>query len=540
MIIISCLKTKISKYTACGAKKALIFLLFLLVFGFSPANAQSKYRYIVFFAQSLNIPQSVINRIMASNYFSLTIPIDSAEIIPNNIAELIASGKGEPALSFKPEPLFPLVSSVYGPAGYTPDRQDILSDYFKNNISEFKSKMNMDNFGLFLKSGEVSNDLLLFFNQNKFIWANASNTADNIYGAYKINGMNTFAVYKNLPNNSGDIMKWLEARKESIIPVILTERQLNDIVFMTSLINIFEKSQYIKPAIPLYINNVEKEKFVVKNNVSFSNPQFNSNIMDKLNSAADVIHKYKSMKGYSQTSYKNAQSEFLILSNYQLLYGVESKNPENLRAFSAIHDNVLKFVGISMLTDAEMDTMKKNISVYENKGEDSEISADIVRINGGISIANNELIKNISVISANSNIQISIKFNTESWDSAISFIDVYIDMNNIDGLGSIVMLKGVKGFLDSANGWEYAVRIYRNRALLYRDSQNGQVLLGEFAVQNNTVRINRFIRGNPANWAIQAIAVDSSGTNNAVIDFLGSSKGKSKKDILLSVPLEIP
>ncbi|MDR3049860.1 MAG: hypothetical protein LBV16_08525 [Elusimicrobiota bacterium] len=521
-------------------KKLLISAMFLFLI--SPlANAQSKFRYIVFFAQTSNIPQPVINKILASNYFCLSVPIGVSDALPNNIEELIASGKAEAALSFEHEPLLPIASSVYGPVGYTPDKQDIFVDYFKSGIEAFKNKMNQDRFGLYLKSGDISSDFLTFFAQNKFVWANTSNIAENIYGTYRISGMNTFSVYKNFPSNSNDVMKWLGARNEFVIPVLLTERQLNDTAFMSYIIDLFDKSLYIKPIAPLYLSNVEKESFAVKTNVSFSQLELSGSAMEKLNSAADMIKKYRNMPGYSQVAYKNAQSEFLALLDYQLLLGVESRNPEYTRLFSAIHENVLKFMGISIMTDADKEKMQKNIAVYENTGEESLISADIWSISGGISVASDDLIKGITIVSsAQEGVKITLKFGAADWNNTIAFIDLYIDINNVDGLGSTAMLKGVKGFLDSNNGWEFAVRIYKNRALLYRDTPNGPALLGEFLVKNNAVIINKFLKGNPRNWAVQAVAINTSGGDNKVIDFLGSGNTKTKKEILSATPIEIP
>ncbi|MDR3243251.1 MAG: hypothetical protein LBT79_00720 [Elusimicrobiota bacterium] len=517
-------------------KKTLILTSILLIFALTSAYAQSKFRYIIFFAQTANIPQPVINKILNSNYFVLTIPIDASENLPTNIEELIASGKGEISMSLKPEPLLPMASSIYGPSGYSPDRQDIFTDYFKISIDEFKSKTNADRFGLFLKSGEISNEFMFLFGQNKFVWVNSLNTPGNMHGAYKINGMNTFALYKNFPTNSNDVMKWLSSTNESVIPVLLTDKHLSNAALMSYLVELFDKSLYIKPASPLYLNDKEKEKFSLRNNVVFSKTKISPSIMEKLASAADVIRKYRNMSGYSQVSYKNAQSEFLMLNDYQLLSGVESKSVESKRTFDAIYDNIFKLLGAAMFSDSEMEKM----SVSVNTGEENQIIADIWQIDGGISVANSDLIRNLSVISSENSIKVSLKFDTEDWNGDISFVDIYIDMNNIEGLGSTVMLKGIKGFLDSNNGWEYAVRMYKDRALLYRDSPDGSVLLGEFPVRNNSVNINRFIRGNPRNWSVQAVAVNSSSGDNEVIDFLGKSNRRAKKDILTSAPLEIP
>jgi len=44
------------------------------------------------------------------------------------------------------------------------------------------------------------------------------------------------------------------------------------------------------------------------------------------------------------------------------------------------------------------------------------------------------------------NIEIRFSFGQGMWDEKIVFIDFYIDLNNIDGMGSTTMLAGVNGF----------------------------------------------------------------------------------------------
>jgi hypothetical protein len=184
----------------------------------------------------------------------------------------------------------------------------------------------------------------------------------------------------------------------------------------------------------------------------------------------------------------------------------------------------------------EADSYSKKANLY---AQDAPLTADISAVSNGISVASVDIIKGLNISAEGNSIRISIRFASDRWDDNVSFVDVYIDMNSIDGLGSTSMLKGIKGFLESENGWEYAVRIYSNRALLYRDSPDGQFLLAEFPVNNAAVNINRFIKGNPQNWAVQAIAVKTNANINEPIDFLGKSV-RPKKDILANQPFELP
>jgi hypothetical protein len=50
-------------------------------------------------------------------------------------------------------------------------------------------------------------------------------------------------------------------KHESVIPVLLTKKYLQNVKFMEYLIDFFDSSRYIKSAIPSYITEVEKIYF---------------------------------------------------------------------------------------------------------------------------------------------------------------------------------------------------------------------------------------------------------------------------------------
>lgn len=520
---------------------AAIFLSALLPADAAPAqNISHPHRYIVFFAQSPRIPQNVINKILNSTYFCLNIPLMPNETLSDNIGELIASGKAEISLSLQPEPIWTAVYSIYDKNAET---QDMLSYFVKYNAESLKNKFKTGKFGLYLKSGALNSEMPVPLSQNKLLWVNASNLKSG-RGIYKINGMPVFSVYDDMPASQNEFMKWLSAKKESVIPAVLTEKHLNSLDFMSYLIDLFDKSQYIKPASPLYITDSAKNLMINPDaSVSFNGIDLNPYINEKLYSAVDALKKYRNIGKYSETSYRGAQSELLILFDYQLLSAVKAGREDAKRTFETTYDNLFRYLGFVSISESELEALRKEADPYSKNtnlyAQDTPITADISAVSNGINIASADIVRNLTVVSEGNSVRISIRFATDGWDSNVSFADIYIDMNSIDGLGSTSMLKGIKGFLESENGWEYAVRMYANRALLYRDSPDGQTLLAEFPVSNGTVNINRFIKGNPQNWAVQVIAVKTNSNINEPIDFLGKS-GRPKKDILANQPFELP
>ncbi|MDR1523611.1 MAG: hypothetical protein LBS29_06695, partial [Endomicrobium sp.] len=82
-------------------------LLFLSLTSFSAEN-----RYIVFFAETSDILNAVIDKITLSNRFCMVVPQDSRAIIPENLEKLVSVGKIELALSLDPEPILPVLAEI--------------------------------------------------------------------------------------------------------------------------------------------------------------------------------------------------------------------------------------------------------------------------------------------------------------------------------------------------------------------------------------------------------------------------------------------
>jgi len=73
----------------------LLFFIFLSSASFAGVN-----RYIVFFDESLEMLQSIADKILLSDSFCLAVPVNSVTYIPENLKKLVSCGKLEPAISF--------------------------------------------------------------------------------------------------------------------------------------------------------------------------------------------------------------------------------------------------------------------------------------------------------------------------------------------------------------------------------------------------------------------------------------------------------
>jgi len=217
-------------------KKTLLAVLILAFFCGGAFGAAE--RYIIFFAESADLPKAVAEKMLVSKRFCLVMPFNHQESLKPEIEELVSLGKIEPSLSLEPEPVLPLLASVYsvGAKG-----QKGFSDYISGNFNAFENYANRLSFGMFLKSAWVSHNIMYYFAAQKLSWINVDNAAEKIHGAYLIDGVASFFPHKNFPLAQKDVMKWLEARKETFIPVLLTKKHLSNDEFMAYIIELFDR-----------------------------------------------------------------------------------------------------------------------------------------------------------------------------------------------------------------------------------------------------------------------------------------------------------
>jgi hypothetical protein len=182
---------------------------------------------------------------------------------------------------------------------------------------------------------------------------------------------------------------------------------------------------------------------------------------------------------------------------------------------------------------ASVDTQKTTVAV-SNRQTSVEIISD------GVSIYNEGLLRLVKISSKDDGIKISLSFNGNYWNDEVSFVDFYIDLNGISGMGGSSFIAGVSGFLIADSGWEYALRIYKDKAVLYKYSVDGASIIYNLVVNGNSAVIpSKYIRGNPANWGFQAIVVSESEGKKSILDFLNQSL-KTKSEILSAKPFQAP
>jgi hypothetical protein len=520
--------------------KRVFFAGILLFLNLTSFSHESK--YIVFFAEISNISNVVIDKIALSNCFCMVVSQNSRAAIPKNLEKLISVGKVELALSLDPEPILPIfaeVSNAIFKRKY--NKNAIFENYISDNLSLFVNNGNKENFGMFLSSAKMSRELLYYFSDLGLSWINVDNIEGNVFGAYYVDGIVVFSLYKNFPYNQQEVMKWLESKHEEIIPILLTKKHLQNIKFMEYIIWLFDGSKYIKTATPLYIAKV-KSNMLQQKDIFFEKVFLNPNLDEKLRSAAESLSSYMDSPSFSETIYSNAQNEFVYLCGKDVLKGISSNGVSGKRMFDAVYNNIYRLLGLQTKVLQDSKNIDKQIMPSIEIQKTTNVSTgqtSIEIISGGVSIYNEGLLKLIHITSKDNVIKINLSFNGASWNKEVSFIDFYIDLNGISGMGGYSFIDGVSGFLIADSGWEYALRIYKDKAILYKYFVDGASIISNLVVVDNSVSIpTKYIRGNPAKWGFQAIVVSENMGKKTVVDFLNQTS-KTKNEILSFKPFQV-
>jgi hypothetical protein len=470
-------------------KKLIHVVLFIFL---NCAAFGERNRYIAFFAESPDILQTVVDKMLLSERFCMTVLTNPIIGISENLEKLVSRKKIELTVT------------------------------------------NRNAFDIFLNFAEASHNILCCFAGLSLSCINADNIEENISGAYDIDSVAVFSLYKNFPYNQKDVIKWLETKRENIIPVLLTRRHLQDAKFMEYLIDFFDNSSRVKPVMPLHITEVEKNMLQQKN-VRFKQFLANVELMEKLYSVISLIYNYADFPGFKEYAYKhNALSELTCFCSPDLLRNTSVDKSGRKKIFDATCWNICYLLGVVYPEDRKSDNSAHAVQTGERDVSVSDRQQSVVdNISNGIAIYNKGLLKLIKVVSENNNIKINFYFEDEKWNESIVFIDFYIDLNNVCGAGATSLLEGINGFLTTGSGWEYALRIYKGKAVLYKHSLDGASIVSNLPVNGASVLIpQKYIRGNPVNWGYQAVVVSEVDGKKFITDFL--NQGAKAKEVVLS------
>lgn len=512
----------------------ILLLLFVSVNVFAVHNENNK--IVVLFAENFdNVSAKTIKKIESSDKFCLCVAFDETKYINKNIQNLIILHKIEPVIRV-PEPYFPLISNdIKIGSSMILNKVDDFKQFLQNYRDNYKKLFEIKKCGIYLKGAALNDDILNSFYKYNILWTTAKLQEDK-KGFFVKNGVALFSLYFDFPVNETKIKDWFSSIDENqqILPIFLTNKHLNNEQFMLNIINFFEKNKNIDVELPINAayygyNNKNVSDKNCKLTLLQEVPKENKLKLYLANKEVDECKK-------SSQIYQILCDELSSMYSYDVINGIINNNKNSVQLFDISYNNIFRVLNKKNpnLKDYEQDLTDDE---ENNLSDDRDIVVNtdckfIRNDNNDMKINNFGEFFTTFTVTKN---PISVSFETDiDWDK-IDYFDIYIDMNEIAYTGYQKTLKPLTAFFVPENSWEYAIRVTKTSAEIYKSVSDNAEIVETIPCENEyKIEIpSNILRGNPYNWSYQVIAVK----NNTIKDFIGTEINKEK--LFKTVPLHI-
>lgn len=504
-----------------------IILLSAILF-LSLSNVFAAGKNIIFFAENFdNVPAKVIDRMERCDKFCLSAPFDSAKYINKNIQRLITSRKIEPVLKIS-EPYFPLISTKIELSSSTVlDKTEDFESFLQKYKDDYRSFFEKRKHGMYLKGSALNDDILFMFYRYNILWTTAKAENSGTKGVFFKNGVALFISYYDIPNNNAKMRSFFSALPAGYTPVILTEAQVKNELFMLSLINYIEESKTTDAVLPVdaayYLYGKDSERNV--NTVSLQEIPI-ENVLKLYLADKELKESDKSSEVY-QILY----DEVANMYSYDVINGISNEDGSSQKLFDISYSNIFRVLNkpLPNMKDYE-DILNKNKFLGGNSS--GKEACRFTKDYGGIKINNyGDYFANF-IVRKNEK---SVIFETDVKTGNVDYYDIYIDMNSVAYAGGQKGIKPLNLFFVPEHCWEYAIRVTPESISVYKFVSNNAELIKSFD-NNGKLRFSipaDILKGNPFNWSYQVAVVKDGET----VDFIETTANKEK--IFKSFPLQI-
>ena len=495
-------------------KKTLLFIFFLL---FCSVNIFAKEKNIILFFENIeNVPNSILNKITASDKLCISATINNPKNISQTVKNLIYINKIEPTLNIE-EPYFTLISSNnYIGNNVSFDRSEDLNLLVSNYKNSLKSNFEKRKFGLFLKNGIIDDNTLKKLYKKNIYWVTTKLKNNRNKIAFIKDNVVIFVPFTDLPQENKNIENWLLSKQEKFVPIFINKNKLSNEKFMIQLLNIIENNKNYDVLLPINAAYFIAKTTEAQNDLNFElTDNIPQEILLKIAKAGEEYDKQKADKNTELTDLLYGELENMY--SYNIINGILTNNKSSKQLFDISYENIFKLCGDDV---PNIDRLIKKSSKGINNKYTNEHKFE--KSGSKYTINNEQIIKSFSVYKDLESVIFNLDYNTNEVD----YIDIYIDMNNIAHAGNQNLLKNI-GFFVPENCWEYVIEINKKNFTIYRfivDKINKVTETDTVSQKSIKIPINTF-RGNPYNWNYQVVAIK----DNKVVDFLETTQTQKEK-----------
>jgi len=513
------------------------------VLGVAPVcgAAEKKYLVMVVDAQNANPSQETMD--LLKKYPGIKFAMGwPASIVPGKeITGLVRDKRIEIALRLDNEPVLPLLfeTRLSSPVPVDFSWPQDINDIIFRNQHEFRRAWNFftdsawDTFpaGLFLRSGAFSTKLVPALGKLGFRWVLGGKLSSLENGVYVKDGLYIMANDQVDGLSPADCWNRIIASPGRVVVISGSERVLLNPAMLGFLGARLKENPAIIPVTPAQLIKKHHELVV---NLGDSHAESDlapwikrPEILVKLSRLRRDIEQYKN-SGRAQLKTLDAlRDNIYSLYRFDTLARVmDTGQGEDERRFQTAVRNAYHLLRLPLpADDAPADSAPS-----DNDG--TEYTQFIEVGNSGFVITNSNVTSSMMPLKS---FAVTVSTETVLYKVALStgaskndfVVDIYMDLNGKRGAGFSSFLPGVAASLRPEDAWEFALRLQKNEAILYRYGRAGPIPIRTFrTVVAGEINLPRtLLRGNPMLWAYQAIVLNSpSGATDTwlVKDFLSA------------------
>jgi hypothetical protein len=513
-----------------------LFLVFILVLQAYPAKAQAARNAIMFFYDGARegFQQDIIDTLNTNPALKLAVAFPD-DFAPGEQAKKLAQeGRIEPVLTLDNEPILPLLydTNISTPVSVQFSWPQDIRFIIAKNIERFTAATGFTPKTLYLRSGIFSGELIEDLKKLGFESVIIRESGSLAQGGYEKDNFLVFAG---------------SARAgQSALSVVITDRRdvANETLKSLSQTVRFKAIQMVLPGvsgrdIPGIIRDVEPPvSFEPDLSVWYQNSLY----WIRLAQARSMIEDYKNSGKARIATLDSLREELFPLYSFEFLARFQKfPTQADEQMFDARLSNVYKLLNRAQPSiSGETPSITPAAGVllnYQAESRDSSLQF-LNAVSSGAVFA----VKGLSVSLNDQLITYKVDFlGTPS--TGTFFVDIYMDLNNQRGAGMTSLLPDLKEYMEPRSAWEYAIRIDKRQASLYRSGEQGPALISSLETKGDfTVNVSsKALRGNPLNWGYQVVAAGPTGKSGklGILDFIYKDPD-ARKEILNSTVIQLP